>query len=260
MNFVSQVSAIEQLDTLSKSRRQSILIEGVKGCGKSYLARMYATMLGVEEFVLVSPKVAELRETIDQSISSEADVVVCIENLDCGVVGASYTLLKFLEEPAPNIFVVITCRNMNLLPDTIMSRSAVVSVSHPLPQDIDQYAKSKDSTKYASLSSQPIWKCVRSYSDADIVLGLTPSNLSYFSGLNEVAQFNDSVSNIVWKLGHYEDNTETPVELVIRYIMDLVKKPTVVTAGVECITDLASSRFAQHAVLSKFAFTAKYIE
>lgn len=260
MNFVSQVSAIEQLNTLSKYRRQSVLIEGVKGCGKSYLARMYATMLGVEEFVSVTPKVSELRETIDQSISSEADVVVCIENLDCGVAGAAYTLLKFLEEPAPNIFVIITCRNMNMLPDTIMSRSAVVSVSHPLPQDIDLYAKAKDQTKYNLLQNNLLWKCVRSYSDADTVLGMNQTNLAYFSGLTELAQFKDSVSNIVWKLGHYEDNSETPVEIVIRYIIEILKTPTVVKAGVECITDLNSGRFAQHAVLSKFVFTAKYIE
>jgi hypothetical protein len=64
----------------------------------------------------------------------------------------------------------------------------------------------------------------------------------------------------MWKLGHFEDKTETPVELVVRYIMELVNTPHVKQAGIECISDISKGRVAQHAVLAKFAFECKYCE
>ena len=94
---------------------------GPEGCGKSYLARQFAIKLGVDDFALVEPTVAGIREISDLCSEITTPIVICIENLDTGVVAASYTLLKFLEEPRKNVHVVVTARNIKHLPDTIPS-------------------------------------------------------------------------------------------------------------------------------------------
>ena len=124
MNFVSQNTPTLQLMDLANSRHHSILIEGPQGCGKTYLAKQYAAMLNVSDFEVVKCSVDTIRDAIDETCKIKNDVVICLENLDDGVLSASYTILKFLEEPLPNVYIVVTCRNLKKVPDTIISRSS----------------------------------------------------------------------------------------------------------------------------------------
>ena len=260
MNFICQKQPLSELDSLRLSDRHSILIEGPSGCGKTYLAMQYASMLGISDFQIVAPKVDDIKSAVDTCIQLNNPVVVCIENLDTGVNAASYALLKFLEEPLPHVYIVVTCRNLQHVPDTIISRSAVVVTAPPVDTDIATYSISANKQKFDELKLTPIWKCVRTFKDADTVLSMTNEQLMYFNNLSQLIKFNDSVSNIVWKIGHYDDNTETPVDLVIRYIMNLVNTPHATAAGISCLNDLAAKRYAAHAVLAKFAFELKYCE
>ena len=93
----SQKEPLAELKQLAASNRQSILIEGPSGCGKTYLCKQYANMLGIDDFSVVAPKVADIREALDSCLSLQNRVLLAIENLDLGVAGASYTLLKSLE-------------------------------------------------------------------------------------------------------------------------------------------------------------------
>ena len=260
MNFICQQQPLIELDTLRLSDRHSVLIEGPSGCGKTYLAMQYAKMLNIEDFQIVTPKVDEIKSSIDACLSLSTPVVLCIENLDTGVPAASYALLKFLEEPSPNVYIVVTCRNLQHVPDTIVSRSAVVVTAPPVDIDISTYSLSLNKDKFQELQFSDLWKCVRTFKDAETVLNMTPEQVTYFYNIPSMCKFNDSVSNIIWKLGHYEDNTECPVELVIRCIMNIIDTPHVKRVGVECLNDLALKRIATHAILAKFAFELKYCE
>lgn len=260
MQFNSQKESLEQLKLLADANRQSILIEGPTGCGKSYLARQYASMVNVEDFVLVAPKVSDIREAVEACIVNGTRVILCIENLDCGVAGASYTLLKFLEEPIDGVYIVVTCRDMKSLPDTIISRSAVVTVQPPRIEDINLYAEYKDRTKFLSLQNKRVWRCCHSLTDADEIFKMTTDQVEYYETIEKLCKFTDNVSNIVWNLGHYDSNTPCNVELTIRCIMDVLQKPFITRCGIDCIRDLSSKRIAQHAVLAKFAFNCKYCE
>ena len=257
MNFVCQQEPIEQLKLMASIRRQSIIIEGSPGCGKTYLAKQYSEMVGIPDFQVVEPKVDAIRSSIDTCINLNEPIVLCIENLDKGVQSASYALLKFLEEPPACAIVIVTCQNIRLVPDTIVSRSNVVTLGPPIDADLALYAQSKYGP---DILHSPLWGCVRTFQDVDTVSAMTSDNYKYFLSLPDVCKFRDSVSNIVWKLGHYEDNSETPIELVIRYIMGYMKTPFVERCGIECIRDLSQGRIAPHAVLSKFAFNVKYCE
>lgn len=256
----SQKLAIEELESLASSGRQSILIEGPPGCGKTYLSQRFANMVNVTDYYKVLPKVSEIREALDKVTLIDSPVVLEIENLDLGVLGASYTLLKSLEEPLPHVYIVITCRNMEDVPDTIISRSAVVNVSPPTPDDIDRFGHEKDRVRYDNVKSRLVWQCVRSFTDASEVLEMTLDEVNYYESLAEVCKFRDTISNTVWKIGHYDSNKECNVELAIRSIAELMKKPFITKCSIDCIRDLNSGRIASHAVLSKFVFDAKYCE
>lgn len=260
MVATSQKEALNELMNLALSNRQSILIVGPPGCGKSYISKQYANMLSVDDFSEIPPKVTEIREALDSCLSLSTPAVLAVENLDLGVPAASYTLLKSLEEPMPNVYIVITCRSADRVPDTIISRSAVVNVNPPTADDIDKYGREKDKLKFSNVASRLVWQCVRSYTDADAVLEMTPDEIEYYESLSEVCKFNDTVSNLVWKIGHYDSNKECNLELAIRSIIELMKKPFITKCGIDCIRDLNKGRIAQHAVLAKFVFNAKFCE
>lgn len=261
MNFICQKQPLDQLNQLARGDRHSVLIEGPQGCGKNYLAKEYAKMLFVKDFQEIEPKVDDIRNTIVACYQINNPVVIVINNLDEGVVSASYSLLKFLEEPMPHVYIVVTCRNINKVPDTIISRSAVVTCSGPVDIDISSYALSKDENRFKQLQNSRLWRCVRTFNDVDTVFNLKPEYMEYFTQtIPELLKFKDSVSNIVWSLSHFSDNKETPIELVIRYIMETINTLHVRRAGIECIRDLSLKRLGNHAVLSRFAFEIKYTE
>ena len=260
MIFKSQVETIEELKKLASSNRQSVMIVGPSGSGKSYLAQQYANLLGIDDYSAIDPKVSDIREALDSCLTISNKVLLEIKNLDLGVPAASYTLLKSLEEPLPHVYIVITCRNADHVPDTIISRSAVVNLGPPTLSDIDNYGKQKDTLKFNNVSSRLAWKCVRSFTDADDVLNMTLDEIQYYESLSELCKFKDSVSNLVWKLGHYDSNKECNLELAIRSVIELMHNPFITQCGIDCIRDLNRGRIAQHAVLAKFIFNAKFCE
>lgn len=258
MNFICQNICMDQLQEFAKSKRHSILIEGIEGSGKTYLAKQYAYMINVPDFQIVEPTVCSVRVAIEECSKLDTPIVLCIENLDKGLAAASYALLKFLEEPASNIYIVVTCRSINKIPDTIISRSVCVSTAPPIDVDIIEYAKNRNLERYEELCNHTLWKCVNTFKLADIVLNMSNNQISYFDSFYEMLRFKDCVSNIVWKLGHYDDNTETPIDLVIRFIISITDDAHIKQCGMDCIHDILLGRIATHAVLSKFVLECKY--
>lgn len=253
-----QSETLSELQSLASSDKHSILIDGPSGCGKSYLAKQYANMLGISDFSIVQPTVQSIRDIIDTCYNLSNPVVFCIENLDSGVQGASFTLLKFLEEPASNVYIVVTCQNRYRVPDTIISRSACLSMSCPIESDVSEYAELTDAHKYFQMKELSLWRAVRTLKDVDNVFRFTEDNLSYFEELQELCNFKDTVANIAWKLGHYNNNSETDIPFVINFVMNVSNSQRIRKYGIECVKDLNKSRIASHAVLAKFAFECKY--
>ena len=260
MEFKNQQVAIQQLHDLADADRHSILIEGIEGSGKSYLAKEYAKILNIVDMISIQPNVNEVRDAIDACYTVTNNVLICIENLDTGLPSASYTLLKFLEEPMSNVYIVVTCRNINRVPDTIVSRSAVVSLAVPIDQDIALYAEKRDSMQYSKLSQYKFWDCVRSFKDVDTLMSMSNEQKDYFlKELPEVFRFKDPESTISWKLTKYPDNTETPLSFVVRYIMATYSQNRYITkACIECLSELDRSRVAPHASISKLIFECMY--
>ena len=135
----------------------------------------------------------------------------------------------------------------------------MVNVNPPTKSDIEQYALQQDETRYKELQGSRIWNCVKGLTDVDTVLKMTPEQLKYFDDLKNILAFKDSVTNISWKLQHYEDNSETPIVFVLRYLMGLLNDHGK-RACIECLNDLAENRISRNAIIAKFVFENKYIE
>lgn len=258
MEFKSQLEPLEALRQLSNSRRNSIVISGPGGSGKTHLAKTYGKLCGCEDVIFVSPTVGEVRDAVSFFYTVESNILAVFENLDDGLPGASYALLKFLEEPLSNVFLVVTCRNLRGLPDTIASRAAVVELGPPTLSDIVSFAVEKDKNKFESVSKCDVWNVVRSFSDVDLLYSMSTEKLAYFDFIASKLHSKESVSTLSWMLGHYQDNSETPVELVIRYILCKHKDKYIQSVCLDCLKDLRFSRIASSSVLSKLAFELKY--
>lgn len=255
-----QTSALQELQNLASRDRHSILVEGVGGSGKTYVAQQYARFLNVTDFVVVPSTVNDIRKAIDTCYNLETKIVLCIENLDTGVAGASYTLLKFLEEPRENIYIVVTCCNINKVPDTIVSRSSVVTLAVPTIQDLSLFSETYPVERRKTLSEHPnVQHAIKNLLDVDYVMNLTST--SYYDHLEDLVNIIKSkkpVSDTVWNISHYPDNTEVPTKFAIKCIISNTKDSNIKKHGIACIKDLDSSRLASHAVLSKFVIECKY--
>lgn len=258
MDFKCQSSAIDQLQTLASADRHSVLVSGMQGSGKSYLAQRYADMLGIEDFQTVSPSVKSIKECMQACYNIDTPIVLCIENLDQGVNAAAYSILKFLEEPMQHVYIVVTCINTNNIPDTIISRCVVVPLGPPTASDLEAFATSVDFTKFHPLENTDLWKCVRTFGDVNTVLNLSSSQIDYFRSLSDILSFKDNISSLMWKLGHYDDNSEAPTDLILRYLIHVSDNPHVRWAGMECLKKLGQGRVAAHAVVARFLFECKY--
>lgn len=259
-NFVCQQRAVDKLKQLAENDKHSLVVEGPSGCGKTYLARKYAKLVGFSDVVVVPPKVGEVKSAFESFLKVDNKVLLVIENLDSGVPACAYVLLKFMEEPSANLYVVVTCRSLSGIPETIISRSMTVSVAPPTNFDVNQYAHSTYPDKYESVKNTLLWKCVKSFVDVDEVCNMVTDRVNYFSQWNTLKPFSDSVSNVAWKLGHYEDGSETS-NLVVKYVMEANRNvPHVVNCCRTCLDTLEMKRIARYLTLTKLAFDLKYCE
>ena len=257
MKLDNQKLATEQLKLLAASGQHSILLAGPQGVGKTYLTRQYADMLHCINFISVEPKVSDIRDAIQASFDACDNVVICIENLDQGVAGAAYSLLKFLEEPSPYIYIVVTCRDLQHIPDTIISRCAVANVSMPTKTDLHSYLLDKYADQALRIENSPLYSCLTTFGDIDTVVEYTDNQLDYIMSTSKNLSKQDSISTLMWKLQKFEDGTPTPVELTLRYILHTAES-SIRRIAYECLQDLASGRVAGHAVVAKFLFDYKY--
>ena len=259
MNFQCQQQALINLKQVVDANRHSIIVAGASGSGKTCVVKEWAKMLNIVDVALVNPSVNELREVIDTLVDSHAPAVMCIENLDDGVVQAAYPLLKFLEECPEYLHVAVTCNNIRNIPDTIMSRCILIDVAMPTAKDLEEYATSINFENFHFVENKTIWKCAKTFQDVSVILNMDSNKLAYFESLSNILQFKDSVSNIAWKLQHYPDNAETPIAIVIRYLMQILK-PSQIAPCLECLNDLQFARMSTNAIVSKLIFDLKYTE
>lgn len=260
MKLEFQENSISELHYYRDKDEHSLLIAGSQGSGKTYLSKEYYKILGCDDFIVVNPTVKDIRDVIDSVYRLDSKILVCIENLDTGVKAASYAMLKFLEEPRPNVYVVVTCRNLYEVPDTILSRSKHIILGHPVDEDLSQYARVKDHIKFDRLKSSSIWKAVKTFNDIDYLFNLSYDQITYIESLRDTSVFKKPVLDVSWKLGHFEDNTELNVPFLLRYMLAISSDSNIRKKILNCLFELEQFPIAEHAILCKFIIEMKYGE
>jgi hypothetical protein len=96
--------------------------------------------------------------------------------------------------------------------------------------------------------------------DVELAYRLSSEQLGHFDQVDNILSFKDTVSNIIWQLGHFPDNSEIDPTFLMNYIVANAKSQRIQTYAIQCMRDLATSRIAAHAVLAKFVFECKYGE
>lgn len=258
MDFSNQRKCISDLSEYASNLRHNILIVGTQGVGKTYLAKMYAKYLKIPNFKIVEPKIDSVKEIMDICYDSIHPIVLCVENLDCGVPAVSYSILKFLEEPRSNIFIVITCRNIKSIPDTIVSRCSIVDLPNISKLDIDTYAAELNNEQFQQLKGHKLWNCITTITDLNDVFKLSTQQVEYFDMLYSIIDKKEPISNTIWKLQKFPDGTSTPILLVMRYLLTYAPNRNVWWFVHRCLINMELGRVATHATLAKFLFDYRY--
>lgn len=261
VKFACQQQCVSLLQEFAKKDKHSVVLEGPKGSGKTFLACKYADMLGFSDFAVVPSKVSEIKEAFESFLQVSNNVLLVIENLDEGVAACAYVLLKYMEEPSSNLYVVVTCRSKENVPDTILSRSMTACVGVPTSKDLDAYSFAKHKESYSKIKRSKLWNVVRTFSDADEVCSMTSEQVQYVKQWAYLSAFDGPVSSTSWKLSHYDDGSEANPSVAVKYAMYCNRdNPHAVKCCRTCLDQLNLKRIAPYLTLTKLAFDLKYTE
>lgn len=260
MDFDFQSKAVSELQKLAYANHHSILISGIRGSGKTYLAQKFAQLKGIDNFHCINPKVADLKDTVQSSFKLQENQVICIENLDDGKPAASQVILKYLEEPLPTVYIVVTCVNASKLPDTILSRAIEVKVGIPHVNELAQYARNFNAQKFTSYKDYVAFSTCKSFSDIRQVLNLSLDQVKYYEKFRNIRElFKQPVDSILWCLGHYEDNSKLDSRLALRCVLSCSENfPGIQKIALDSLLALEDGKLSETAILGKFVLDGKY--
>lgn len=255
MEFRNQEESVSMLKRASESDAHSILIYGESGCGKTFLARKYAKFVNSADFAVITSKMDSVREFMDTVYDTDEKIVVCIENLDSAVSGVAQAILKFLEEPPKHVYIVVTARDINAIPDTIISRSMMVFVPHFQFDQLMQYAKENHGLRAESLTDDIRTYC-RNPADIDFIMNLQDSDLWYLNDVYKYASGEYPIATITWKLQSFPSGEKIPIRMLIRSLYRSAsddKKRMIL-----CYESDIGSGVPDHVILSAIIMNLKY--
>ena len=143
---------------------QSLLLQGPRGSGKSFIVKWLASnLLSCSDklvitnpfFLLITPdekklinidKIRQINNFLSTKVPDNQhsiNRIVVIDNADFMSLEAQNALLKNLEEPPVNTLFLLTTSVSNKLLPTIKSRSPIIKIIPPSRQDIQIYLQNK---------------------------------------------------------------------------------------------------------------------
>ena len=128
---------------------QFIILFGKKGSGKKCLTKyIYECMTYFNTscylYTLPDVKIDTIRETISVANSVNQKMLVLIHDADNMSLQAKNALLKLVEEPRNNIYIVMTLQDVNNTLDTLKSRARMFSMLNYKVGELMQYIDFKD--------------------------------------------------------------------------------------------------------------------
>ena len=259
MTLEFQSNAIYELNLCAALDHRSIVIVGKRGTGKSHLAKYFANVVGADMCVSVQPKASEIRETVDSLIQMNTKRVLVVENLDDATFGTSQILLKLFEEPVPNLYIVITCVNPSMVPNTIHSRALRVFVKDPTQSDLDTYAKEKDERKQDVYKKYRAYKTCKTLSDIDELFGYNLDAIKHFETFKNTKFLRKPIGTSIWSINHDDSNAKLSSKIALRVLLASIEPGLVYKEVLDALTDLELGRISENAILTRMVLHLKSI-
>ncbi|MDT0581366.1 MULTISPECIES: DNA polymerase III subunit delta' [Alteromonadaceae] len=146
------------------------------------------TQIGIDQ---VRSAIAKLNQTAQLS----GNKVLVIPNIELMSESASNSLLKTLEEPTANTYLLLTSNEAQKLLPTVLSRCEKITIAAPSYQESASWLKTQD----LEIPSQ------------EAMLANANSPLRYLASLSDDSQFN--FSDFEKALGHLKSGQESPSRL-----------------------------------------------
>ena len=259
MDLNYQAPLLSQLKLIANKDVHSILISGLRGSGKTYCAKWFAVSKGIDTFHSVKPKVADLKAMITSSYQLQDNQVICIENLDDGTDGAAQVILKYLEEPLPNVYIFVTCTNCASIPDTILSRVISLELPHPRINDLAQYARAINAQRYNAYKEYAAYKTCKTLSDVRQVLNMSLDQIKYYDNFYYNCDITElSISEAMWNINHYPDNSKCDIKISLRCLFDFYRNTKNAKYVLNSLLSLENSRISETAILGKLMLDLNY--
>lgn len=225
------------------------LVEGEYGCGKHTLVNFILENMGLAMLTLSSP-ISD--ETIEQMYLSPTPTIYLIE-AESLKVRDQYALLKTLEEPLKNSYLIIICENRNILLNTILNRCQVFKFDPVKLEDLVEMFGTDQIPMYANTPGR-----VKEFSQFP-----TYEMIDYCEKiLTKIGQANYSNSlNILGKIAFKDGDIGYPHNLFLYLLtnvcVDLYKKSLIPYLYVKIVNEWYSQSKIPH--INKSQLCEKYL-
>ena len=117
--FIGQRNLIERVNSLNlDSFPRSLMLIGDKGCGKHTLCEYIANKLGLEMVILDN----KLTDEMVEKITFSPFPTLYIVNVDEALIKTQNTILKLVEEPLKNTYIILLSEDATKVLDTLLNR------------------------------------------------------------------------------------------------------------------------------------------
>ena len=143
--MIGQTKILEKLNNLIKENKlpKFILLQGGRGYGKKELCKQIARIMDID-MVMFENKVDDLRECIKLAYEQTSPILYVLMDGDTMSVAAKNSILKLIEEPPKNAFIIMLIENEETILTTIKSRAYFLKLDNYTPDEISEYIKSRD--------------------------------------------------------------------------------------------------------------------
>lgn len=135
--MIGQLNLLSRVNNLIENNQlpRTLLLEGEFGCGKHTLASYIADKLGYE-LIDITDRIS--LETLEQITLSPIPNVYSV-NITKSSIKEQNMLLKFLEEPLKNSYILLLCENKQKLIETVVNRCQCFKFEGYTKDELEQF-------------------------------------------------------------------------------------------------------------------------
>lgn len=144
--MIGQKHLLKRIDKMinEDSFPHFIILEGLSGSGRTTVSEYVGNQLGAEIKIIEELKIANAREVIEDAKALSFRKLYLFRNVEGMNIQTENALLKLVEEPTENCYVIMTVENISSLLPTIQSRAIVLRMDSYTEDELRQLTSRED--------------------------------------------------------------------------------------------------------------------